>query len=95
MDITGNPIIVTAADVAAAAVTVWKGAIHVLQVVFEEYIADTDTAVVNRLNGKQFVSLNGSSDLQSVRVGNLGWTVDGLVVPIGGITNGKVSIYIK
>ena len=95
MDVTGNPLIVDAADVVAGPVTVWKGAVHVLQVEFQKYTSDADICVLNRLNGKPFWNGNGASDLSTVRSGNVGWTVDGLVVPQGGVTNGSMRIYIK
>jgi hypothetical protein len=94
-DFTGNPLVVDAADVAAGPLTVWKGALHVYQVEFQQYTADTDVCVLTRLNGKPFWSGNGASDLSTVRSGNVGWSVDGLVVPQNGITNGSMRIYIK
>src|SRR5215472_13634500 len=113
MDVTGNPWIVSSADVAALAavsgsgnnpgdvinisgtfyLVVWRGATHVVQIVFEQYNADTDTAQVFKYNGRQFASLNGAVDLQSVRVSNMAWTNDGLIVPNVGITSGQISIY--
>jgi len=72
---------------------VWKGADRLFQVEFADYIADTDTAIVTRYNTKNFAFLNGASDLETVRTGNTGWTVDGLLVPNNGITNGTVKIY--
>lgn len=95
MDITGNPWIILAADVVAAPVTVWKGAAHILQIEMMQYIADTDTCDINKLNGKDFWDGNGAADLETVRSGGLGWTNDGLTIPIGGITNGIVKIYHK
>ena len=113
MDVTGNPWIVTAADVAGLAaisglgnspgdiiniggifyLVVWKGAAHIVQIVFEQYTSDADTAQVFRYNGRQFASLNGAVDLESVRVSNMAWTNDGIIVPSGGITTGQISIY--
>jgi len=95
MDITGNPWIIDAADVAAVAVTVWRGAARIYQVEFMKYIADTDTCVINRFNGKDFWDGNGAADLETVRSGNVGWTNDGITIPVGGITNGTVKIYHK
>src|SRR5215475_8608632 len=70
MDITGNPFVISAADVTGLTPTtpgtitingvtyliVWKGPIPVLQVEFAEYTGDTDTAQVNR-----FDNFDGSS----------------------------------
>lgn len=94
-DLTGNPLIIDAADVAAAPLTVWKGAVHVAQIEFSEYAADGDTCIINKLNGKEFWTGNGAADLQPVRSGNLQWSNDGLVIPQLGIKNGRVKIYIK
>jgi len=113
MDMTGNPWLVNAADVAALAAVVgngnnpgdvisvggvfylviWKGAAKIWQVEFAAYVGDTDTAEVDRYNTKNFAFLNGASDLETVRTGNPGWTVDGLIVPNNGITNGGIKIY--
>lgn len=72
---------------------VWKGAAPILQVELVGYIADTDTATVDRYNTKDFAKLNGSVDLETVRTGVVGWTVDGLLIPNNGITNGELKIY--
>lgn len=74
---------------------VWRGTAHILQVEFQKYIADTDTAIVVKYNTKPFADLNGAADLQSVRTGNIGWTNDGLLIPNNGITNGSVRIFHK
>ena len=92
MDNTSNPITVDAADVAASAVEAWKGRITVLQVELVDYVADTDTALVNQSNGKFLAFLNGASDLETVRTGVIG-SMDGITVPLGGITNGKLCFY--
>lgn len=94
-DLTGNPLVVDAADVAVAAFTVWKGAVHVYQVEFSKYNGDADTCTINKFNGKPFWSGDGAADKQTVRSGNLGWSNDGLTIPQGGITSGSVRIYIK
>lgn len=94
-DLTGNPLVVTAADVAAAALTVWKGAAHVYQVEFAKYNGDADVCILTKLNGKPFWDGNGASDSSTVRSGNVGWTNDGLVVPAVGITSGEMRIYIR
>ena len=72
---------------------VWKGDAKVWQVEFANYVADNDTAEVDRYNTVNFAFLNGASDLETVRTGNPGHSVDGLLVPKNGITNGSVKIY--
>lgn len=74
---------------------IWRGACHIYQVEFMEYIANTDTCTVDRYNGKDFWDGHGSADLQTVRSGNVGWTADGIIIPNNGITNGLVKIYHK
>jgi hypothetical protein len=113
MNMTGNPWLVDAADVAGLAavsgsgnnpgdvisvggvfyLVVWRGAAKIWQVEFADYVADTDTAAVARYNTINFAFLNGASDLETVRTGNPGWTVDGILVPNNGITNGSLKIY--
>lgn len=92
MDITSNPIIIDAADVAAAAVTVWLGKMLITNVEFLEYIATTDFALINQANGKFFAYLQAASDLETVRTGQARHA-DGITIPLGGITNGRVAIY--
>lgn len=94
MDNSSNPWTVDAADVAASALEVWKGKSHIYQVEFQDYSGDTDECIVNQSNGKIFWYGNGAADKVTVRSGNLGWT-DGIVIPLGGITNGSVRIYHK
>jgi hypothetical protein len=72
---------------------VWKGAAPILQVELVGYAADTDTATVDRYNTKDFARLNGAADLETVRSGVVGWTVDGLLIPNNGITAGELKIY--
>lgn len=72
---------------------VWKGAAPILQVEFCGYTLDTDTATVDRYNTKDFAILNGAADLQTVRSGVVGWTVDGLLIPNNGIPHGELKIY--
>jgi hypothetical protein len=92
MDVTSNPIVVTAADVAAAAVTVWKGKLLITNIIFMQYLADTDTCTINQGNGKLFAYLTGDTDFDIQRTGDVRHA-DGLVVPHGGITNGMALIY--
>lgn len=92
MDITSNPWVVTAADVAAAAVTVWKGKALITNIIFMQYLTDADIATINQTNGKLFAYLTGDSDFDIQRTGDVRHA-DGIVVPHGGITNGMILIY--
>lgn len=92
MDITSNPWVVTAADVAAAAVTVWVGKALITNIIFMQYLTDADTATINQTNGKLFAYLTGDSDFDIQRTGDVRHA-DGIVVPHGGITNGMILIY--
>lgn len=93
-DLTGNPLIVLAADVASGPLTVWSGNIHILNIEFMNYSLDTDSVTINRSNGKSLWYENGAQDLRTVRSGHIG-TVYGIVIPQGGITNGGVRIYFR
>lgn len=93
MDITSNPLIVTAADCAAAAVVVWTGNLHVKQVLFSKYTNPNDSATIQQTSGRLFAYLSGAADLEDVRSNNIEWA-RGLTVPKGGITSGQVLIYI-
>jgi hypothetical protein len=95
MDISTNPLRIDAADVLAAGVTVWTGNVHVLQIEFADYIADADTCAVQNFAGKVFWHGNGAADLETVRSGHIGTAMGGLKIPVGGISNGSVYIYIK
>jgi hypothetical protein len=92
MDITSNPWIITAADVAAGPLQVWPSKALIANVEFQGYIAPTDSATVNQANGKYFAFLQGAADLETVRTGQARHT-DGISIPQGGITNGTVAIY--
>jgi hypothetical protein len=94
LDITTNPLVVLASDVVTGAVTVWTGNIHVRNIEFVEYTSINDFALVNQTNGKIFAYLAAASDLETVKTNNIEWA-RGLVVPQGGITNGKLLIYIR
>ncbi len=74
---------------------VWRGAAHIYQVEFMDYAAGTDSCKITRYNTKDFWDNNGTTDLDTLRSGNVGWTNDGLLVPNNGITSGRVKIYIK
>lgn len=96
MDISSNPWVITAADVAAGPVTVWAlgQMIKGIEVEFTQYINTTDNAVVNQANGKLLAFLKGAGDLQTVRTGRLPGPFNGIVIPVNGITaTGTVRIY--
>ncbi len=114
MDVTGNPLIILASDVAGLTsaspntitisgttyLIVWKGNAHVYQVEFMQYASTASTCNIDRYNGlatvpKDFWDGHGAGDLTTVRSGNLGWAIQGLVIPNNGITDGLVKIYIK
>jgi hypothetical protein len=96
-DVTGNPLTVHAADVATVAVVLWQGNIHIWEIAFSEYAANTDNATLLDLNGKVVwyghAPLTG--DLETVRSGHVGNINNGLKVAIGGITSGTMRIYFK
>lgn len=92
MDVTSNPWIVNAADVVAGPVTVWLGKCLIVNIELQHYVASTDFAIVNQSNGKLFAYLTGAADLELVRTGDTRHA-DGIVIPIGGITNGTLRIY--
>jgi hypothetical protein len=94
MDITTNPWIILASDVSAAPLTVWPYNVHIRNIEFAQYIATTDFALINQINGKEFAFLSADSDLETVKTNNVEWA-RGIVIPQGGITNGKVLIYIR
>lgn len=97
MDITSNPWVITAADVAAGPVTLWPVSMKalILQIEFEQYLNATDTATIKQANGKDFAFLHAAADLQTVRTGNIGHA-DGILIPQNGITtSGTVRIYHK
>jgi hypothetical protein len=95
MDVTSNPWVITAADVAAGPVTVWQYKCFILQIEFEQYTNATDTATINQGNGKSFAFLRGAADFQTVRTGFVGHA-DGIVIPVTGITaTGTLRIYHK
>ena len=95
MDITSNPWVITAADVASGPVTVWQYKCFIYQIEFEQYTNTTDSAQINQYNGKDFAYLHAAGDLQTVRTGQIGHA-DGIVIPVTGITaTGKLKIYHK
>ena len=72
---------------------VWRGPASIMQVEFQKYTSQTDQASVTRYNTKPFCDLTGDADGDVQRSGNVAWTVDGLLVPNNGITNGSIRIY--
>lgn len=59
-----------------------------------DYAADTDVAVIKNRAGKVVVSLNGASDLQTVRTGKIGKIEGGYYVST--LTTGaKLRMYIR
>lgn len=95
MDVTGNPLTILAADVATTAVIVWLGNVHIWEISFSEYLSSAATCQINNLNNKEIWFGQGAADLETVRSGHLGNINGGLKIPAGGITAGKVRIYIK
>lgn len=95
MDVSTNPLRIDAADVATVPVTVWTGNVHVLQIEFAGYAADTDTCQIQNKSGKIFWLGNGAADLETVRSGHVGTCIGGIKIPVAGITTGSVFIYIK
>jgi len=95
VDITGNPLLVTATDVASVAVVVWTGDIHIWEISFGEYATAAATCSIRNLNGKEIWFGQGASDLETVRSGHVGTVNGGLKVLVAGITNGTVRIFFK
>lgn len=83
-----NPFTV---DVAAATV-LFPTFIKILHIEFVDYTGDADTCEVQNQRGVTIWKGNGTSDLQPVRSGHIGWC-DGLIVPT--ISAGKVRIYFQ
>lgn len=92
MDISSNPWVITAADVAAVGVVVWPYKCLITNVELQQYVAATDFAIVQQANGKDFAALQGADDLELVRTGDVRHA-DGISIPVGGISNGVVRIY--
>lgn len=92
--LSGNPLSVSAADVAAAPLVLWLGNIHVLNIEFQGFTADTDTCDILDTAGRVVWHGDGANDKQTVRSGHIG-TVIGLKVATAGIVAGFVRIYYK
>lgn len=95
MDITGNPLVITATDVASVAVIIWTGCVHIWEVAFSEYATQAASCSLRNLNGKEIWFGQGAADLETVRSGHLGTINGGLKVLAVGITNGTMRIYMK
>lgn len=82
---------------AGVAVIVWVGNVHIWEIAFSEYAANTDSCTIQNLNGKAiwFGRAPATGDLETVRSGHLGTINGGLKIPLAGITAGKVRIFIK
>lgn len=95
MDITSNPWVVTAADVASAPVVVWPYTCIIENIQFEQYTNATDSATIQQANGKDFAYLHAASDSETVKTNKLGIAM-GIKIPQAGITTtGTVRIYHK
>lgn len=95
MDITSNPWVITAADVASAPVVVWPYFCFIENIQFEQYTNATDTATIQQANGKDFAFLAAASDKETVKTNRLG-PAFGIKIPQAGITaTGTVRIYHK
>ena len=94
MDISSNPWVITAADVATVAVIVWPlgTIIKDLQIEFTGYSNVTDQATVLQANGKALAFLQGAADKETVRTGILRGYFNGVQVPVNGITAGSTGI---
>lgn len=94
-DLTSNPWVITAADVASAALLVWPYVCFIENIQFEQYSNTTDNATINQNNGKTYAYLHGASDLETVRTNKMG-VAYGIVIPVNGITaTGTLRIYHK
>lgn len=67
-----------------------SGALKLKHIEFYGYAAATDKVIIQNRFGTVIAQLSGTTDLQEVRTGAIGW-VDGLIVPT--ITSGKCLIF--
>jgi hypothetical protein len=95
VDITGNPLIILAADVATVAVIVWTGDIHIWEISFGGYTAQASSCLIENLNGKQIWYTSGEADIATIRSGHVGTVNGGIKIPAVGITSGTVRIFFK
>lgn len=70
----------------------WKSNIAVLQIEFSGYSAATDTCVLKDRNGRTVWSATGATDMEPIRLGNIGW-VNGLCLDTLG--SGLCIVYIR
>lgn len=70
----------------------WKSNLAVIGVEFSGYAAQTDKCILKDRNGGIVWSGTGSTGLQPVRMGNIGW-VDGLCLDTLG--SGLCVVYIR
>jgi len=68
------------------------GPVFIGQIEFYDYTSDTDTCTLTDRNGVVVWKGNGTSDLQTVRSGMIGWT---LGLKLTTLSAGKVLVYIK
>lgn len=95
MDITGNPLLINAADVAGVAVVVWVGNVHIWEISFGDYLTQAAFCIIENLNGKQIWYTSGEADVATIRSGHVGTINGGIKIPAGGISAGTVRIFIK
>ncbi|MGC1581677.1 MAG: hypothetical protein WA766_09345 [Candidatus Acidiferrales bacterium] len=95
MNITGRQWEVLASDVSAGAAVLAEQEVDVLHIEFSNYTSSTadHALVVDRL-ARTVWAPTGASDNEEVRSGRIGWC-DGLTIPIGAITSGRLLIYIR
>jgi hypothetical protein len=93
--LANNPKKISAADVAAAPLTVFNGWCKISHFEFSDYTAGTtDSATLNDLLGNTVWDPTGATDKEEVRSGRVG-DIYGLVVPTAGISTGNVLVYFE
>jgi hypothetical protein len=88
--LAANPWKVTSADALPLIIT--KGSVKLRHIEFSNYAVIGDLAVVQDRFGNDITRLKGTTDIQEVRTGNIGY-VDG--VTILSISAGEVLIYFE
>lgn len=88
--LSANPIKVASGD--SLPVIVFKNSAKIRHIEFGGYAADADTAIIRDANGNDIALMNGATDLETVRTGNIGY-VTGLTVVT--CTSGEVTIYFE
>jgi len=89
--VTGNPLSLDTTGTTSS--LAWRGELKVRSMVFAEYAAGTDTAVVKDKAGRVVASFNGNADLEPVAIQDIGWIHGGLF--LDSITAGRVLVYIE